>query len=562
MNRSDTLFTHRLATILLTLLVCLAGSVSARAQGKQAVVLLKAPGAQAAGTGCDGTAEISYQTVYDFKINNEDEMRLLPALASAGAAASVTRKDYESSGKSKLRDLHALRWGQDGVLYVASVAEQTPVPAVPSNMKPQKNADLPLTSFYSVVLTGEAREGKQKRRLSLPLRDVAKIYFVPEGAAINDVLFKHAAEEKSVALWEAYLKRTSNYRAAEANTFMREALVVCAKGDLEGFARGDYNSLEKARQRAGRAQSVRDDETTRQLALTIRQSQEKVDRAREQVEQLVRADKWDDAINAAAPIKIYLTTWPDLNKLYNHALKQSHEMHYFEGDKALRAGNLDAARSECTTAWQRLPDSAMALKCVCEARNLIALRDSTSRRQQNRPAQAKELLEAQLADADCPNDARVAAALKETNCEYARQLLAEARHLVLAGGGVPAAVRPAPARPPVRRGAPGRGRAAAAANGTNARPLVSAAPVSVALKPITAQNKKEFREARAKLLSASQLCPDEAVRVTLEAANRRLAEFCIEEARKALQRGHFGTGYVCLQTAQEYTPGDGGIASA
>jgi hypothetical protein len=551
MNRTDARPATIVTMTLLTLLSCLLGVVPARAQGKQAIVILKAAGAEAPSSGCDGTAEISYQIVYDLKLNNEDEVRLLNADGGGNPSASVSRKEYESSAKSKLRDLVSIKWGDDGVLY--AVSGQSPLRAVPDNMKPQKNADQPLSAFYSVMLTGEAREGKQKRKLSLSLRETWKVYFVTEGASINDTLFKHAAEEKSVALWESYLKRTSNYRGAEANGFMRDALITCSRGDLEAFARGDYASLEKARQRAGRAQSVKDDEVTQQLAASIRRAQEKVDAARERAEQLIRADKWDEAIDAAEPVKIYLTTWPDLKKMYEHALKQSHEMHLFAGEGALRANRLEEARSNCTTAWNRLPDSVQALKCVCESRNQIALRDSVNYRQQKRPGDAKSLLEAQVGDHDCPNDPRVASALKEANCEYGRQLLAEARQLLGVGGG---AVNASAASP---KGRPGRRRAAQPRNGSPAPPTVAVTTL-VSLKPISAQNKKDFREARAKLVLASQLCPEEAVRATLEAANRRLAEFCLEEARKAVQRGHYGTAYVYLQTAQGYTPGDGGIA--
>ncbi len=558
MNRLYVPLMRCLTMLLLTLLGCLLAAVPTFAQGKQAIVILKTQGAGDQNSGCDGAAEVSYQTIYDFKLNNEDEVRLLNGLGAGSQTVGVSRKDYEASGKSRLRDLNALKWGADGVLYGISVAGQSPIPAVPDNMKPQKNADPSLSSFYSVMLSGEAREGKQKRRLSLSLREIWKIYFVPEGAAVNDALFRHATEEKSVALWEAYLKRTSNYRGGEANTLMRDALVACARNDLDGFAKGDYTALEKARLRAGRAQSVRDDDVTQQLTVSIRQAQEKVDRAREQVEQMIRTDRWDDAINAAAPIKVYLSTWPDLNKMYGHALRQSHEMHLFKGEGALRANQLEEARGSCTTAWQRLPDSAPALKCVCESRNQIALRDSRNYRQQKRPSEAKALLETQLADADCSKDERVSSALKEANCEYAQQLLAEARQLV-AVGGIAAGKG---AQPTAGRRA-GRGRAAAAGNAAAApRPAAVHTTTLITLKPVSAQNKKEFRDARAKLVLASQLCPDEAVRATLEAANRRLAEFCLEEARKAAQRGHSGTAYVYLQTAQEYTPGDGNVASA
>ncbi len=538
--------------IMLILSGCLFSAPQGYAQGKQAILILRPAGAEAINANCEGATEINYQIVYDLKLNNEDGLRLVNGLGAAGSTASVSRKDYESASKSKLKDLYALRWEANGLLAAVSVAGQAPIPAMPENMKPQKNTEQPLASFYAVMLSGEARDGKQKRKLQLALREVWKIYFVPEGAAVNDTLFKHAVEEKSVALWEAFLKKTNNYRGNEANTFMRDALITCARTDLGNFSGGDYSALEKARQRAGRAQSVRDDETTRQLAVDIRQAQEKVDSTRNQVEQLIRADKWDDAINTAAPIKIYLSTWPDLNSMYTHALKSSHDVHLFEGEKALHANQLEAARENCTTAWQRLPDSTLAHTCVCESRNQIALRDSHNFRQQKHPKEAKDLLETQSADSDCPQDTRVATALRETNCEYAQQLLAESRQLAAGGGSV--------AGSPMRAGPVGSRRAGRAA--VAAPPAVRPVPVSnssVNLKAITAQNKQEFREAHAKLVLASQLCPDEAVRIALDATNRRLSEFCLEEARKAMQRGHFGTAYVYLQTARGYTPNDGNV---
>ena len=165
-----------------------------------------------------------------------------------------------------MKDLFALRWGIDGVLYAVSVEGQTPVP-IPDDNKPQKNADQRLASFYSVMFTGEVREGKQKRQISLAPRDILKIYFVPEGSAVNDTLFRHAAEEKSVVLWEAYLKKTSNYRESEANSFMRDALSPAPAPTSARSAAGiTGRSTRRGSARAGtcRAQRRHDDPTRRE----------------------------------------------------------------------------------------------------------------------------------------------------------------------------------------------------------------------------------------------------------------------------------------------------------
>ena len=115
MNRTDTRPAAIVTAALLTLLSCLLGAVPARAQGKQAIVILRTTGAEASTSGCDGTAEISYQVVYDLKLNNEDGVRLLNAGGGGNPSASVSRKEYESSAKSKLRDLVSMQGGGDGV---------------------------------------------------------------------------------------------------------------------------------------------------------------------------------------------------------------------------------------------------------------------------------------------------------------------------------------------------------------------------------------------------------------------------------------------------------------
>jgi hypothetical protein len=530
----------------LTLSCCLAAD--ALAQKRQALVIMRAPGGEPAVAQCDGTAEINYQLVSDAKLNNKDEVRLAGALGGAGASTSVSRKAYEETQKTKMRDLFELKWGAGGgVLYAVSLEGQTPVVVIPDDTKPQKNADQPVSSFYTVMLTGEAREGKSKRQVSVPLRDVFKIYFVPEGAPVGDALFKHAAEEKSVVLWETYLRKTNNYRRSEADNHVRDALVTCARADLDSFRRGDYGSLDKARVRAERAQSVRGDAVTQQLIADITQAQQKVDAARAQADGLIRASKFDEAIDAAEQIKIYLPTWPALKEMYGVALQRSHEQHLSGGETALDAGRLDTALTECTLAWKRLPDSADARKCTCKSRDRVALRDQKNFRLQRRPKDAKELLDARLADGECPGDGEVAKELTGAKCEYAQQLLAESRRLVGGGGGATVAFVPASSPAPQRRGR----------RGVNPpQPPAPAKPSFAGVKTINAQNKKDFREAREKLLLASDLCQDDAIRVLLSNINRSLSGYCLAEAQKAIQRGDAGTAYVYLTTAQGYTPDD------
>lgn len=502
--------------------------LEASAQGNQAIVIMRSGNAST--TNCDGTAEMNYQIVSDIKLNTDGEIRLFNAAIGEGTSPdsmNVSRKSYEDAPKNKLVNLYALKW-QNNFLTALSASGQTPFLVLPENMKPQKNLDSKLSSFYSVMLAGESREGKQKRKISLALRDVWKIYFVQSGGNFDDVLFKHAVDEKSVVVWEAFLKKTSNYRQADANTNMRDVMITCARVSLDQFAKGDYKALEIARQRTERAQSVRGDDVTAKLLVEINQHKQRVNSIREQVSQLLAASRFDEAITAAEPIKIYLSNWNDLNTLYNEALKQSHEQHLAKGEQALQSNQLDAALKECEIAWSRLNDSTKARGCVCMSRNRIALRDSNNFRQRKQPKLAKELLEKQLADSDCSREEAVLKELTDAKREYSQQLFNEA--LQLTSGGGKAVVKPASKR------------------------KTTAASNVGGLKTVVAQNKPAFREAREKLFLAEEMSPAENAKTLLGKVNQSLSGFCQTEARKALQRNDSGTAYVYLMSAQNYTP--------
>src|SRR2546423_1464798 len=176
------------ALAVLALSFCLLAD--AHAQKRQAVVIMRSPGGAAIAQ-CDGTMELSYQIVSEARLNNKEEVRMAGNLGASDDSAVVSRGVYEKTQKAKLRDLFALKWGADGVLYAVPGEMQTPVALLPDDAKPQKNTSQRLSSFYSVMLTGEAREGKSKRQVSIALRDIQKVYFVPEGSAVNDTLFPH-----------------------------------------------------------------------------------------------------------------------------------------------------------------------------------------------------------------------------------------------------------------------------------------------------------------------------------------------------------------------------------
>lgn len=504
---------------------------SASAQNNQSLLIMRAGNTTM--TNCEGAAEINYQIASDLKLNNASEIRLLNSPGGLSDSMEISRKNYEDAPKNKLVNMYQIKW-QDNVLTAASGKGQTPFVVLPEGMKPEKTQNPRINSFYSALLTGEARDGKQKKKISLNLSDVWKIYFMRAGESVNDVLFAHALEERSVVLWEIFLQKTSNHRAAEANANMRDVLISCAQASLEQFKNGNYRALEVAKQRVERAQSVKNDVDADKLVVEINQHKQRVNNAREQVFQLIGSGRWDEAITAAEPIKIYLSSWDDLNSMYNGALKSSHEQHLTKGKQALESNQLDAALTECTVAWKRLSDSAPARECVCTSRIRVAVRDSTNFRQRKQPKLAKERVEDQLGDSDCTRDAVLLKELETAKREYAEQLFTEARQLV--SGGAPTASAPKPAP---------RGKG---------KPAPQPPPSGVSVKTIAAQNKQDFRNAREKLLLAEEMSSAENARMLLNKVNLALAGYCLAEGRKALQRNDFGTAYVYLMSAQNYTP--------
>jgi hypothetical protein len=144
--------TRKTLLALLTVVSAFIFASTASAQGKQAVVLMRSGNTTA--SSCDGASEMNYQIVYDLKINSKDEIRLLN---QSGHTSSVSRKDYEDAPKNKLTNLYQLKW-QNDFFYAVTGLNQTPMLILPEEMKPQKNASAPMNSFYSVMLSGEARD--------------------------------------------------------------------------------------------------------------------------------------------------------------------------------------------------------------------------------------------------------------------------------------------------------------------------------------------------------------------------------------------------------------------
>src|SRR3982751_6549821 len=101
----------------LAFLYVLSVTVVVNGQGKQAIVVLRSE--QASQSGCDGNVDLNYQILSGVTITNKHESRL-PAPAGSGLPTSISRDNYEKSGKRKIRDLYELKW--DSVLSAISVS--------------------------------------------------------------------------------------------------------------------------------------------------------------------------------------------------------------------------------------------------------------------------------------------------------------------------------------------------------------------------------------------------------------------------------------------------------
>ena len=65
----------------LVFICVLSVTVIVNGQGKQAIVVLRSE--QSSATGCDGNVDLTYQILYDVKINNKDEIQVCLRLSHA-----------------------------------------------------------------------------------------------------------------------------------------------------------------------------------------------------------------------------------------------------------------------------------------------------------------------------------------------------------------------------------------------------------------------------------------------------------------------------------------------
>ncbi|MEO0247999.1 MAG: hypothetical protein ABIN58_00365 [candidate division WOR-3 bacterium] len=501
-------------TLLITFAVLLiAGFImetDVKGQNKKAVVILKPTTSPPDAMSCEQNTEIQYLTLYDLKINGKKDVRMAPSLATAKEQYPVSRNVYDQTRSSDLKNLTKIEWR--GEILHAESGAGSPTVCLPSDLKLDKQTTRPLRELYSVTVEGAVREGKSKRKQTITLRSISKIYLLNETELSEEGLFRHASEENDVGQWKAYLRIPGNHRKDEASSALHKSLLNCAEGALDAFEKGKFKAIELARNAALEAQSVVNDESTRSFLEKVDDARSKVSDVITQVIALSQAEKWDECTEVMEPVRKYKGEHEQLSTAINMCLERSHALHLAAGKQALQGNRLEEALKEFEVALNRLPDSTEAKQGRYEAIVRITVRDSKGLRQRARSCEARELVAKKLSEPDYRNEPRLTDELAPASCECSNQIYTQARQLVTTAQG-----RPRPISNPT--------------------------------------DKKSFKDAREKLVQATGMCVENGpAKELLQTVNGQLGGYHVTEARRALTRKASGTAYLHLSAAQMFTP--------
>src|SRR5207244_4077616 len=126
-------------------------------------------------------------TIFDYKIQRKDEVRL--ALGQTSASASVSRDQFNRMKKLKLKDLTELET-KDGLIYV-SAGDGQKMPAIP-DVEPGRNASTSIAQYMDMVLEGETRDGRTKQKQAIPVKSIWRMFVLTPSLTEPEALFRHA----------------------------------------------------------------------------------------------------------------------------------------------------------------------------------------------------------------------------------------------------------------------------------------------------------------------------------------------------------------------------------
>ena len=455
---------------------------------------------------CQSSIEAPYLVLRNLKINGKSEVRAMAA-AQEGLAA-ISRQGYEHAKSINLHDFSQLQF-RDGFLYGVNQAGQTLL-LFPQDKKPDKNSPTAVTEIYKVMVQGETA-GKSKDKRSVGLNAVQAIFNLNQNDPPEAALFQHAAQENKAAIWKGYLNIAHDYKLAEAMAGLHGALGACVNDSLQAYAGGNYAALKDARTAAMEAKGLDDSPASQELLAKVEAKEKAGSDLIAQAGSLLQSGQWDESLAALEPLKKFLGQAKELDAVYSAANDKSYDLHFRQGGEKLKTGDFAQAMVEYETALARKPDSAEASNGRKEALIRKAVVDSAKLRQQKQPTKAREqLLALAGTDQSLTQDARFAGELKAASCEMAGQLLLETQKLMLL-------------------------------------------PATKKLKPLTPLSEKVFIGGAQKLSTAESVCPGKAGAM-LTQVRGQLAEFHLQQARKARARGAHASALLYGQAALKYAP--------
>jgi hypothetical protein len=481
---------------------------SGLSEDKLSVIVTKASQPSAAAALCQGSAEIPNMALHNLKINGKGDIRAM-AVPQQGHLPTITRQEYEHAKGTNIRDLSQLQF-KDGFLYGLNQAGETLL-LFPQERKPEKNAQAPLAEIYNVMVEGQL-PGKSKEKRSVNLTAIQKIFNLKPNDLVEAALFQHAAQENNAATWKGYLSLAHDYKLAEAMSGLQGALFTCVNDSLQSYASGNYSALKDARTAAMEAKGVEDSQASQELLAKVEAEEKAVSDSIAQANSLLQSGQWDESLASLEPLKKFLGQLKELDAVYSAANDKSYELHLRKGGEKLKSDDFAEALLQYETALARKPDSTDAMSGRKEAVIRKALVDSAKLLQQKQPAKAREqLLALATSDQSLTQDPRFAGELKIASCDMAGQLFQDAQKLLLL-------------------------------------------PATKKLKPLTTTlNEKAFITGAEKLGTAESVCPGKAGSM-LSQVRGQLAEFHLQQARKARTHSAFAATLLYSQAVLRYAP--------
>lgn len=482
---------------------------------------------------CSPGGEPRVVTIFDYKLGRQDEVRI--GLGQTTPSSSVSRDNFNRLKKLKLNQLAQLET-KDGLLYVSAGDGQRML-AIP-DVEPARSSQTSIAQYMDMILEGETRDGRAKQKQAFPLKSIWRMFVLTPSVTESEALFRHAEQEKTVGQWTFFLGKVRSHKVKEAGEGLAQSTIGCIDRAMERFRGGSFQAIEEAKDHGQRlvAMSGGTGPASDRLAAIRTAEQEVRDRIRIGM-QLMREQKWDEALSAWDDITKYLKdpSLKDFGDAYADTVTKSHDSHLLAANVAVQGVGArgltyepgsDApyrrALQEFEKAFALRPDSDQARQGRRVMTINIALIEARRFRTAKDPGSAKDVL---LKTAkEHGEDVRVSTELTEANCELSAQLVGQARAV--------ATVVVPPAKTATRKGSQ---------------------PTTYRIRAIQTQKEKiAFAGALEKVKHAVDYCQSPEKIKFLSDLNVAFADYHVAQAKRAMARKLSATALLHLNAAQSY----------